>query len=160
MAQVVGSTGAGTPRKDFYIRLTAAYTRPTDLAGVATLLATAVKMGLFDDKTKKNSIKKDQVRPLCDASEFVQLFGSNVEGDLANCTDANVDDFNSTYDNVSCDVILDDTVKKQIKVYKAHRIHGEEDEIDGDKEVLRITGTSKASTKAALLDRFSYAAFI
>ena len=109
MAQTVGSTGAGTPRKNFYIRLTAAYTRPTDLAGVATLLGTAAKMGLFDDKTKKNVVNLNQTRPLCDASEYVQLYGSNVEGDLANCTDDNVDDFNTTYDNKVCDVILDDT---------------------------------------------------
>jgi len=160
MAQIVGLTGAAKPRKDLYLRATAAYVRPTTLAEVATLLGTAIELGKFEDKTKKNSIKKGDTKNIDDGSVYVQEYISSIEGTLLNATPANVDDFNSTYDNVYVDVILDDPANQIIKVYNNLIVHGEEDEVDGDANVLLISGTKKSPAKATLRDTFDYSAFV
>jgi hypothetical protein len=159
MAQDFGTSGGPKPRRTAYFRATASYTRATDLAGVIALKATGTKYGHFIDKTKKNSIKKGDVVELDDATPYVQEWIGGFEGSLMNATPANVDDFDATFENVKSDVILDDEVQKTIKVYKGVRLHGEEDEVDGDKNVLNISGSNKASLKSALRDTFSYASF-
>ena len=160
MAQDYGTSGGRIPRKTIYMRETAAYIRPTTLAEVATLLGTGTKFGRFDDKTKKNSLKKATVRDVDDGNIFVGEWIGSVEGQLLNTTDANADDFETNFEGKCLDVILDDEVNKEIKVFKNITIYGEEDEVDGDKDVLLLAGTKKASTKALIRDRFSYAAFI
>ena len=160
MAQDFGTAGGPMPRRTLHLRATAAYTRPTTLAEVATLIGTGTKFGRFDDKTKKNSVKKGAVRELDDGTQYVQEYVGSVEGSLLNSTPANVDDFNTNFDNQYVDTILDDEVNKEIIVYKNFIVHGEEDEVDGDKNVLLISGSIKAASKAAIRDRFSYAAFI
>ena len=160
MAQTFGVTGGVMHRRDLYIRATAAYTRPTTLAEVATLLGTATKYGRFEDKTKKHSVKKSAVLEVDDGSQYVQEYIMSFEGSLMNASPANIADFDSTFDNVAVDIILDDTDNDEIKVYKNFLIHGEEEETDGDKTLLLLSGTKKASAKATLIDSFSYAAFI
>ncbi len=158
MSQAVGILGGRTPRCNFYLRAQAAYTRPTDLAGVTTLLGTGTQLGKFEDTSKTNSVKKGVTVLLDDGKPHVTEWLARVAGALRNTTAANVDDFNTNFDNVDCDLILDDTVNKIIKVYKNIKIMGEEEEIDGDKEVLLISGEARGS-KANLLDRFDYSAF-
>ena len=105
-------------------------------------------------------MKKGAVRDLDDGTQFVQEYIGSVEGSLLNAIPANVDDFITNFDNQHVDAILDDDVNKEITVYKDFIVHGEEDEVDGDKNVLLISGTKKNASKAAIRDRFSYSAFV
>lgn len=160
MAQSKGDVGAGKYRRRLYIRKTASYTRPTSLATLASLLGTADEMGIFDDKTIKWGFDDGDIRPLNDASDYVQEHIGRLDASLANFIPGNVDDFETEYDNVNVDVFLDDPDRKDFVALLDFRIHGKDDETSGDKGAYLIWGKKKVKVKSSFKDRFDYSAFI
>lgn len=158
MAQEVGIQGASSVFYNVYVREQASYTRPVDLTEIATLQGTGSQTGV---------IEKDSIIPLIEPgetvmvqnggknSEFVKDFNCSIELKNINGSEANIDDFITSYEGKRIDVILDDPVAKRMYV-----ITNILPKVTEEVTILTLAAAEVVQNKSQFRDRFSYADFV
>lgn len=160
MAYTYGKTGVKKRRVDVYIRAQAAYTAPPDLAGVAALRASATKVGEFQDKSVKWSIKPNDKVDLNDGTTKILDYLGHFEAKHVNNLIANNSYIVDTWEDRDVDVFLDDTVNEEWVALKDFPLHTEEDDTSGDVNMINLMGDKKVSAKTTFREKTDYSAFV
>ena len=160
MTQVVGKTGATSIFYGVYLRVAAEYTRPTDLAGVETLLGTGEEVGYHEKDSIISKVEPNDTVEAQKAGSVVEVpqdYVGTFEAKNINGSEANLQSAYDTYLGKDVDIILYDPKSERMQVIlDVPAIFTEE---TGSKASLAIRVKKIINDPASFRDRFSFSDF-
>ena len=155
MTYAASKAGVKTRRYKLYLRVQAAYVRPTSQSDLTTLIATMEEIGEVENQNKKFTFEPSNSVVLDDGNTQATEYKGAVEIKHVNNTLDNITALNSTYDNVDCDVMMHDEVNDEVIFIKDITLHLKEEYNSGDVSAITITGEKLVPSKAALVDQYA-----